>query len=326
MKKKQTTVLLVFSLLCILFSFLTLKMNLPNLYIFYAPLDTLGVGLRTLSLSSALGNSIAILFYLFLCLLPTLYFTYRVVKKHYRSYDLLLLLITLLLFYSLYYFINPTYLLERFQTITTQSEDVVEKVYPFFKFGLFIFVFLPTSLYLCIRFLNKEAKYNRSHALIRVLQLTILLCCFQMFYLSLTETFTSIHTLPVKQLSTDTLRINIGVISLTYLFENIPNALFLVILLFLKAGAVNLIDRPYHSSNVSYAMKIHTLSKWSLYTMFATTFAQNIVLFATSKHLVNLTFTLSLPIIPLLLALLTLVLAKYFIKNNEIYEENKLVV
>lgn len=71
------------------------------------PLAQLGAGLRALSLSGAVGNIAAILFYALICLLPVGLLVCRYLKGRAHWEDVLLPIISASMFYALYLLINP---------------------------------------------------------------------------------------------------------------------------------------------------------------------------------------------------------------------------
>ena len=80
------------------------------------PFDPIGRGLRLLSLSGAVGNGIAIAIYAALSLLPVGYYIIRLYKRNTHGEDLLLLLLSGLLFVVLYLTINPGWIAKMFDT------------------------------------------------------------------------------------------------------------------------------------------------------------------------------------------------------------------
>lgn len=70
------------------------------------PFKQIGLGLRALSLSGAVGNIIAVLLYIAVCLSPLLYLYLRKSSKHYME-DILVPVLSLTLFLVIYQMINP---------------------------------------------------------------------------------------------------------------------------------------------------------------------------------------------------------------------------
>ena len=74
----------------------------------YKPLELLGEGLRGLSLSGNVGNIIAIIIYCLLSLIPAMAFVVLKNRKSSVKADRFLLVLSGVLFFVIYYLINPT--------------------------------------------------------------------------------------------------------------------------------------------------------------------------------------------------------------------------
>ena len=106
-EKKLLTILAIEAAACVLFCILQYSVSGMFSSLIAFPFEQLGVGLRWLSLSGAVGNGIAILFYILLCLIPTgIWFFFRKKQKA-QKIDILLLFLSALLFFVFYYMINP---------------------------------------------------------------------------------------------------------------------------------------------------------------------------------------------------------------------------
>ena len=106
-EKKLLTILAIEAAACVLFCILRYSVSGMFSSLIAFPFEQLGVGLRWLSLSGAVGNGIAVLFYILLCLIPTgIWFFFRKKQKA-QKIDILLLFLSVLLFFVFYYMINP---------------------------------------------------------------------------------------------------------------------------------------------------------------------------------------------------------------------------
>lgn len=106
-EKKLLTILAIEAAACVLFCILRYSVSGMFSSLIAFPFEQLGVGLRWLSLSGAVGNGIAVLFYILLCLIPTgIWFFFRKKQKA-QKIDILLLFLSALLFFVFYYMINP---------------------------------------------------------------------------------------------------------------------------------------------------------------------------------------------------------------------------
>lgn len=71
------------------------------------PLEQIGIGLRWMSLQGGLKNTIAIVIYIALCLTPLMFFILNLRKKKINAEDILMPVLSLVLFYVIYMMINP---------------------------------------------------------------------------------------------------------------------------------------------------------------------------------------------------------------------------
>ena len=106
-EKKLLTILAIEAAACVLFCILRYSVSGMFSSLIAFPFEQLGVGLRWLSLSGAVGNGIAVLLYILLCLIPTGIWLFLRKKQKAQKIDILLLFLSVLLFFVFYYMINP---------------------------------------------------------------------------------------------------------------------------------------------------------------------------------------------------------------------------
>ena len=101
------TLLSVEAAACVLFCIL--QRSLSGLFstLIAFPFEQIGAGLRVLSLSGAVGNVVAIILYMLLGLIPAGIWGFLHWRKKSEPLDIMLLVISALLFVTLYYMINP---------------------------------------------------------------------------------------------------------------------------------------------------------------------------------------------------------------------------
>ena len=101
------TLLSVEAAACVLFCIL--QRSLSGLFstLIAFPFEQIGAGLRVLSLSGAVGNVVAIILYMLLGIIPAGIWGFLHWRKKAEPLDFMLLVISALLFVTLYYMINP---------------------------------------------------------------------------------------------------------------------------------------------------------------------------------------------------------------------------
>ena len=119
MKSNINKLILIEVIAGILLAFIASKiLHLTEaLQIMYLPFELIGKGLRVLSLSSAIGNVIAIIIYAAISMIPAIYVIDLRKRGRKCKEDILLVAFTGLLFYSLYMFINPGLMYQRMPEI-----------------------------------------------------------------------------------------------------------------------------------------------------------------------------------------------------------------
>ena len=108
MKEKHLfTLLSVEAAACVLFCIL--QRSLSGLFstLIAFPFEQIGAGLRAMSLSGTVGNVIAIILYILLGLIPAGIWGFLHWRKKSEPLDFMLLVISVLLFVTLYYMVNP---------------------------------------------------------------------------------------------------------------------------------------------------------------------------------------------------------------------------
>lgn len=107
MKKKLSVFLVLEAVLC--GAYVLLGVALPNLFgsMVSFPFAQIGLGLRAMSLTGGLGNVAAIVLYVAACLIPAGCYLRLRIRKQAQKEDLLLMVLSGVLFEVLYLFINP---------------------------------------------------------------------------------------------------------------------------------------------------------------------------------------------------------------------------
>ena len=143
MKLNINKLILIEVIAGILLAFITSKIlhMTAALQIMYLPFELIGKGLRFLSLSSVIGNVIAIIIYAAISLIPAIYVVYQRKTGTNRKEDILLIAFTGLLFYSLYMFINPGLMYQRMPEISSMDQTsliAMKIIYAFIIYSVVI--------------------------------------------------------------------------------------------------------------------------------------------------------------------------------------------
>ena len=143
MKSNINKLILIEVIAGILFAFIASKIlhMTAALQIMYLPFELIGKGLRFLSLSSAIGNVIAIIIYAAISMIPAIYIIYQRKRGRTQKEDILLVAFTGLLFYSMYMFINPGLMYQKMPDIFSMDQNsliVMKIIYAFIIYSVLI--------------------------------------------------------------------------------------------------------------------------------------------------------------------------------------------
>ena len=135
------------------------------------PWEQLGMWLRGLSLSGTTGNLCALALYVLICLLPAVVPLIRWRRKRLHPEDALLGLLSLVLFLTVYWMINPTLAFSGSKNPAVQLLAASEEGQAFFKalWGASVYVLL--ACYVALRLLRRfsGAELSRLHRYLRLL-------------------------------------------------------------------------------------------------------------------------------------------------------------
>ena len=161
MKSNINKLIMIEVIAGILFAFIASKIQhmTEALQIMYLPFELIGKGLRVLSLSSAIGNVIAIIIYAAISMIPAIYVIYQRKRGRTHKEDILLVVFTGLLFYSLYMFINPGLMYQKMPDIFSMDQSsliVMKIIYAFIIYSVPIMWLIMKA----IRFLGDDSQKN----------------------------------------------------------------------------------------------------------------------------------------------------------------------
>lgn len=308
-EKRMITILLAEAAICIFFCIL--QQIFPGMFtgLFAFPFEQVGASLRALSLSGAVGNVFAIIFYILFSLIPAA--IYLLLKKTGRDTkaDLFLLPLSVFLFVINYYMINPGLLF----TDTLEAGK--------WSLGITFYSFL--LCYLIVQILLKYRNADKK-TLERGLQLLLGLLTMVFTYAiagqELNQLLTSISSLQEENSLTCVFLI------LHYLVTILPYALDIAVIFYarrlLKALEVN----PYLEETAQLA---ETLGKICVLTLMTSILAEGIFNFLQiifQSSLVSQNYVISIPVFSLIFVLAMLLFARYVREIQKLKQDNDLFI
>ncbi len=294
-----------------------------SLYLLTAPFDLIGKGLRILSLSSFLGNKIAILLYGVIALLPVIILLRKSSSKFKKSH-LLLLFLSIYNFYMLYQFINPILMMNR---LPKEIKDV--STLPMLKMSLAVIFYVLCFSYLMVQLLENLQKDNMPRGfgflcnkLQIILTVVSMIYTFVLGYFKTFDVFKAYDTYLNQNISP----MNGVFILLTYILEGIPVVLSIMILLsgihLLQAMTTNHLQED----EIKAAKQLGSISKITVYITVICNLLLNVLQLLFSKDLVNTDYTIRISFIPLVIAFAAVILSGYFKEAKELQEDNDMFI
>lgn len=314
--------------------------------IVYIPLELIGRGLRALSLGSVIGNVVAIILYLLLCLIPIFVFIllryqYKITSKiHY-----LLFVISGYLAWVLYYFINP-WLINALAAPMLANDSIQMVLKPVLCL-LFYALILAYFILLGMKTVAENHEGTSPFSMLLgqlkgIMVLVIIGYVGYVFYFGSFGIITSIQKLIAMDWAVDTfgstyfsfgtgldytsMYFNIGFTVVQQLVALLPNLMLILILLQITSLINELIQQTYGAGVVATAKKLSKLCRIAVFVSLAGCIGMNVLTLLCSRYLVDSSMVMSIPILTLILAYAFMILAKYFEASNQLNDDNQMFI
>ncbi len=305
----------------------------------YQPFDWIGLGLRRLSLSSPVGNWLALFLYGMLCLTPIFYLLIKKVRTRLQKIDLLLPIISLFSFYMLYHFINPGLMFEWAPQQITADLSFLGII----KMAFVIIFYSLCIAYFMLRMLGTLAVCNTENhrqylgkKLQLILELLSVMYTFLISYFSTYELFAILDKysakadpgLFFKSILPDQgdAFLNQVVAILSYLLQCLPVIFAICILV----AGVELIKEmiAHHMEPEEYQAASHlsNIGKNAVYVTIFSNLALNVLQFLLSNQLRDTDFSLNITLSPLIIAFGAMILSGFFKETKELHEDNEMII
>lgn len=300
MKKKSFFMILGLEvILCTLF--LVMQTLIPNWFSTATafPFEQIGGLLRILSLSGVVGNIIAILLYVGICLVPSMVYLQLYKKKKAGKVDLLLPVLSLVLLLVIYYMINPGLFIV---TVPGSSKMMLGMLFYSVFFG-----------YLILRILDKCMKSN-TEWLEKSLRILLFFVVMVFVYNIIVECLGKLF--PVEEWN-----VSFVFNSLRSVVDALPLVLDIVIIF----GGIQLLDAMkkdrYSEEAIFSAEKLAKICIHSLVITILSGIALNALQVVFRNQLNDVNLVINIPLLSILFTLAVLILAKYIRETQKMKEE-----
>lgn len=290
--------------------------------IFSFPFEQLAWGLRQLSLSGAVGDFFAILFYLFLGNIPAGIYFYLKKQGKNRKMDYMLFAMSGVLLVVLYYMINPGLLPV---SLLGAGETLLG--------GTFYSVVIG---YLVLRVLLGEQKTELKE-LQKSLRVVLILVMLLLIISVLVEIFVNLPTAiwdlqegnqtmdPIYYEEAD-LRMTFLCLALRYIVNILPNALGAVGVFFCIQTLDELIADAYSAKATALVQKVVVFCRNALVVIVSAGMICNVLQMLLSRKLYQMHISVNIPVFAILFLLAIHVLARYIEENQKLKEDNDLFI
>ncbi len=338
---KKIKILLLFegilSICFAIFMFYVAKLQSP-LELLYMPFDWIGNALRWLSLSSFIGNVIALICYIVLSISPFIYLIIVKRRSGFQKIDMLLPVISIYLFLILYEFVNQGLMLNHVPQMLTDLSAL-----PAIKLILAIIFYSLFLGYLILRTLGnlaKDSNEDRRQYLCQGLQKILLalsaLYTFYIGYFAGYQMLSDINNYAVKASSTlpffspislsNNTVIDQFMVILTYLLRCLPIIFSVLILINGVALLKVMISCHLKEEEFIAAAQLSNVSKKAVYVTVFSNLLLNVTQLILSKHLSDTSFKLEIILSPVIIAFAATILSGYFRESKELKEDNEMII
>lgn len=288
------------------------------------PFEQAGSLLRALSLPGGAGNAAAFAIYAAVCLIPAAVFLILLKKRGFRKEDLLLPLLSAVLFAVLYLMVNPGLIGKSFGGAGGEGAEAIGKAV------LGGTVYSVLCGYLALRFLRlsfESSTQKLQNYMAVLLGALCVLCVYAVFGACLSRFLQSLATLRESNAGNEHLlgasyvflALQFGVDSLPYLFD-----------LLLVFAALRLLDQMradrYSAKSEAAAQRLSRLCGTALTATVLANIGWNLLqlLFAKSLRMIN--SSVQVPVVSIAFMLAVLLLARFIAENKQLKDDNDLFI
>ena len=319
MKLNINKLILIEVIAGILLAFITSKIlhMTAALQIMYLPFELIGKGLRFLSLSSVIGNVIAIIIYAAISLIPAIYVVYQRKTGTNRKEDILLIAFTGLLFYSLYMFINPGLMYQRMPEISSMDQTsliAMKIIYAFIIYSVVIMWLIMRA----IRFLGDDSQKNwKSRLYFGMKALIVALASYYTILITYAKTFELLHKGGNKLQNISSAQCVKSVLQLLPI-------VFTVLLFINIIHVVKAIEDHKEEKQMMTVARLASVAKVTAVVTVISDFILNFYQFLLGATLqnVNVTFAPDVSMEAVIIAFGALIFYEYFKRTKQLKEEN----
>ena len=291
-----------------------------NQDIFTFPFGQIGEALRTLSLASAAGNIAATAIYLFISIAPVLYLVYRVArqKKEPDAIDILLIMMSVMLFIMMYFMVNPGYINSGLYGAMPGKGAALAMTFWSMAVGYAVLKCMKASAGTDEKKLTKYLKMILI-AVAAVIGINMILGIF-------TEVIPAARGVKEidQQLNSD---YNTALfLWIKYFADKVPSVLNIVVII----HGVKMVDQlrldRYSQATIAAAENLSRICRISVTVMILTSIAVNLFQFLVWTKVYKTSYVVDIPLLSIVLCIAVLLLAKFFASDKAMKEDHDMII
>jgi len=313
--------LIIEALVCVLLYAMKPTSSISFLSVAAFPFEQIGIMLRWLSETGILGNTIAIVIYVCLCMLPVLYLLLVRRKRGHFPEDILLALLSLLLFVVMYRMINPASF--HINLAGFFSQEMLLPMSGFIIYSvLFTYIFLRVLRRCYSTNIEKLQKY-----LVALLYALNALFVFIAAGICFGNFLTSIQTLKAGNVGNEQ---GLGLTYVFLFFQYVVNALPYVLSVFVVFSVLSLLyemrqDR-YSGETVIAADNLSRLCGTVLAVTVLSGMTYNLIQFIFAKWLSVINSNIEIPLQSIVFLLAILFVTQIIRDNKKLKDDNNMFI
>lgn len=288
--------------------------------IFTFPFGQIGEALRTMSLASSAGNIAAMVIYLLISVMPMLYLVDRVArqKKEPDAIDILLIMMSVMLFIMMYFMVNPGYINSNLYGAMPGKGAALAMTFWSMVIGYVVLKCIKASIG------TDEKKLARYLKLIliavaAVIGINIILGIF-------TEVIPAAKGIREidEQLNND---YNTSLfLWIKYFADKVPSVLNIVVII----HAVKMVDQlrldRYSQETISAAENLSRICRISVTVMILISIAVNLFQFLVWTKVYKTSYVVDIPLFSIAMCIAVLLLSKFFASDKALKEDNDMII
>ena len=241
-----------------------------------------------------------------------------------KQVDLLLPIISIYCFYMLYAFVNTELMVNRMPALLADEFSL-----PFLKVS-WVFIFYSLCIgYIVLRMVGNlpttEEEDRSSYLCVKLQQILLFVSTVYIFFLGYFSTFQMFLNIR-KNVDANTSPINVSFVIVKFILESLPGIFTILIML---AGIMllkTMISSHMKEEEIKAANQLGIIGKRCVYVTLIANITLNVLQFLLPCQLNDMSYLLEISVVPLILAFSAMILAGYFRKTKELYEDNEMII